>query len=202
MGAAAVWAGLEYAEKFFMGVADVQRAMRKLVAALDDLGIPYAIVGGMALNEYGYRRVTVDVDVLLTRDGLQRFKDHWLGRGYVEKFPGSRGLRDTELGVAIDVLVTGDYPGDGQPKPVRFPDPAKVAVRDGGLALIPLAKLIELKLASGMTSIHRAKDIGDVVELIKHTGSRRELGDELDPSVRDRYFEIWDALQTPDTLPE
>jgi hypothetical protein len=202
MGAAAVWAGLEYAEKFFMGVADVQRAMRKLVAALDDLGIPYAIVGGMALNEYGYRRVTVDVDVLLTRDGLQRFKDHWLGRGYVEKFPGSRGLRDTELGVAIDVLVTGDYPGDGQPKPVRFPDPAKVAVRDGGLALIPLAKLIELKLASGMTSIHRAKDIGDVVELIKHTGSRRELGDELDPSVRDRYFEIWDALQTPDTLAE
>lgn len=185
-----------------MGVADVQRAMRKLVAALDDLGIPYAIVGGMALNEYGYRRVTVDVDVLLTRDGLQRFKDHWLGRGYVEKFPGSRGLRDTELGVAIDVLVTGDYPGDGQPKPVRFPDPAKVAIRDGGLALIPLAKLIELKLASGMTSIHRAKDIGDVVELIKHTGSRRELGDELDPSVRDRYFEIWDALQTPDTLPE
>lgn len=185
-----------------MGVADVQRAMRKLVAALDDLGIPYAIVGGMALNEYGYRRVTVDVDVLLTRDGLQRFKDHWLGRGYVEKFPGSRGLRDTELGVAIDVLVTGDYPGDGQPKPVRFPDPAKVAVRDGGLALIPLAKLIELKLASGMTSIHRAKDIGDVVELIKHTGSLRELGDALDPSVRDRYFEIWDALQTPDTLPE
>jgi hypothetical protein len=99
-------------------------------------------------------------------------------------------------------MVTGDYPGDGQPKPVRFPDPAKVAVRDGGLALIPLAKLIELKLASGMTSIHRAKDIGDVVELIKHTGSQRELVDELDPSVRARYFEIWDALQTPDTLAE
>ena len=84
-----------------MGTAEVQQAMRKLVAALDELGIPYAIVGGMALNEYGYRRVTVDVDVLLTRDSLQRFKDHWLGRGYVEKFPGSRGLRDTELGAEI-----------------------------------------------------------------------------------------------------
>jgi len=202
MGAAAVWAGLEYAEKFFMGTADVQLAMRKLVAALDELGIPYAIVGGMALNEYGYRRVTVDVDVLLTRESLQRFKDHWLGRGYVEKFPGSRGLRDTEFGVTIDVLVTGDYPGDGQPKPVQFPDPAKVAIRDGGLALIPLAKLIELKLASGMTSIHRAKDIGDVVELMKHTRSPRELGNELDPSVRDRYFEIWDGLQTPEQMPE
>jgi len=202
MGADAVWAGLEYAEKFFMGTADVQRAMHKLVAALDELGIPYAIVGGMALNEYGYRRVTVDVDVLLTRESLQQFKDHWLGRGYVEKFPGSRGLRDTEFGVTIDVLVTGDYPGDGQPKPVQFPDPAKVAIRSGGLALIPLAKLVELKLASGMTTIHRAKDIGDVVELIKHTRVPRELGNELDPSVRDRYFEIWDGLQAPDQMPE
>jgi hypothetical protein len=200
MGAAAVWAGVEYAEKFFMGTADVQQAMRKLVAALEELAIPYAIVGGMALNEHGYRRVTVDVDILLTSDSLQRFKDYWLGRGYVEQFPGSRGLRDTELNVAIDVLVTGDYPGDGQPKPVRFPDPAKVAIRHDGLSLIPLAKLIELKLASGMTSIHRAKDIGDVVELIKHAGPARELGDELDPSVRDRYFEIWDALQTPDPM--
>jgi hypothetical protein len=202
MGAAAVWAGAEYAERFFMGVADVQQAMHKLVAALEELAIPYAIVGGMALNEYGYRRVTVDVDVLLTREDLQRFKDHWLGRGYVEKFPGSRGLRDTEFGVTIDVLVAGDYPGDGQPKPVQFPDPAKVAIRSGGLALIPLAKLVELKLASGMTSIHRAKDIGDVVELIKHTKAPRELGNELDPSVRGRYFELWDALQTPDPMPE
>ena len=200
MGAAAVWAGLENAEKFFMGTAEVQQAMRKLVAALDELGIPYAIVDGMALNEYGYRRVTVDV--LLTRDSLQRFKDHWLGRGYVEKFPGSRGLRDTELGVTIDVLVTGDYPGDGQPKPVQFPDPANVAIRSGGLALIPFAKLVELKLASGMTSVHRAKDIGDVVELIKHATPPRELGDQLDLSVRGKYFELWDALQTPDPMPE
>jgi len=185
-----------------MGTADVQQAMRKLVAALDELGIPYAIVEGMALNEYGYRRVTVDVGILLTRESLQRFKDNWLGRGYVEKFPGSRGLRDTELGVTTDVLVTGDYPGDGQPKPVQFPDPAEVAIRGGGLALIPLAKLIELKLASGMTSIHRAKDIGDVVELIKHTQTPRELGNKVDPSVRTRYFELWDALQTPDPMPE
>lgn len=202
MGAEAVWAGAEYAGKFFMGDADVQHAMRKLVAALEQLGIPYAIIGGMALNEYGYKRVTVDVDVLLTAEGLQRFKDHWLGRGYVERFPGSRGLRDTEFGVSIDVLITGGYPGDGLPKPVTFPDPAAVAIRGGGLALIPLSKLVELKLASGMTSIHRAKDIGDVVELIKHARPPRELGSELDPSVRDKYFEIWDALQTPDPMPE
>jgi hypothetical protein len=202
VGAAAVWAGLKYAEQFFRGVADVQQAMRKLVAALDELELPYAIIGGMALNEYGYRRVTVDVDVLLTRKSLQRFKDHWLGRGYMEKSPGSRGLRDTEFGVTIDVFLTGDYPGDGQSKPVQFPDPAKVAVRCHGLALIPLAKLVELKLASGISTLQRMKDLADVVELIKHVGPSRALGEELDPSVCDKYFELWDALQVPDPMPE
>ena len=77
-----------------MGEADVQRALLKLVRLLDEARIPYAIVGGMALNEYGYRRVTVDVDVLLTREGLAALKRLALGRGYVEKFPGSRGLKD------------------------------------------------------------------------------------------------------------
>ena len=201
MGAAAVWAGLEYAEKFFMGTADVQQAMRKLVAALEELEIPYAVVGGMALNEYGYRRVTVDVDVLLTQASLQRFKDHWLGRGYVEKFPGSRGLRDTELGVTIDVLIAGDYPGDGQPKPVQFPDPADVAIRGAGLALLPLAKLIELKLASGMSSLQRLKDLADVLELIKLAKPERALADVLDSYVRDKYLELWDTAQLPDPMP-
>jgi hypothetical protein len=202
MGAAAFWDGLDYAEKFFMGIADVQKAMRKLVAALEALEIPYAVVGGMALNEYGYRRVTVDVDVLLTRDGLQRFKDHWLGRGYVEKFPGSRGLRDTEFGVTIDVLLAGGYPGDGLPKPVKFPDPAEVAVRDGGLALIPLAKLVELKLASGISSPQRMKDLTDVFELIRHAKLARELSEELDPSVRAKYLELWNTAQVPDPMAE
>src|SRR5262245_55637006 len=151
-----------------MGTDGVHRALVKLAAALEELQIPYAIAGAMALNEHGYRRVTTDIDVLLTAESLKRFKEAWLGRGYVEKFPGSRGLRDTENGIGIDVLIAGDYPGDGRPKPVRFPDPATVAVRGTKVAVLPVETLVELKLASGLTSVHRAKDIGDVVELIKH----------------------------------
>jgi CubicO group peptidase (beta-lactamase class C family) len=196
------WEGVAASGAFFMGNDPVHAALDKLARSLEALQIPYAIAGAMALNEYGYRRTTVDVDVLLTRESLQKFKDAWLGRGYVEKFPGSRGMRDTENGVGIDVLVAGDYPGDGRPKPVRFPDPAEVAIRGARVALLPVAKLVELKLASGLSSIHRAKDIGDVVELIKHAKLSRVLADELDASVRDKYLEIWDALQTPDPLAE
>ena len=68
-----------------------------------------------------------DVDVLVRPDGLEAFKQVYLGRGYVEKFRGSKGLRDATVNVKIDVLLTGEYPGDGKEKPVAFPDPATAA---------------------------------------------------------------------------
>lgn len=76
-----------------MGQADVRKALEKLTRTLDGLGVPYAIVGALALNEYGYRRTTVDVDVPLTADGLARFKAAMPGRGYEEKLPDSRGVQ-------------------------------------------------------------------------------------------------------------
>ncbi len=181
-----------------MGTAPVHDALTRLAAVLEELEIPYAIVGAMALNEYGYPRATADVDVLLTREGLAALKAARLGRGYVEKFAGSKGLRDTESNVTIDVLLSGDYPGDGKPKSVCFPDPATAAVRGARVALLPIDKLVELKLASGISSVHRAKDIGDVVELIKRVPLPRELAVKLDPSVREKFTELWDALQVPD----
>lgn len=194
------WEGVTYVSDFLMGTSPVHDALLRLVRTLDELEIPYAIVGAMALGEYGYVRATADVDVLLTREGLEKLKRARLGRGYVEKFPGSKGLRDTESGVAIDVLIAGDYPGDGKPKPVCFPDPAAAAAKGARVSLLPIERLVELKLASGMTSVHRAKDIGDVVELIKHAALPRELGDRLDPSVRPKFLELWDALQEPEPL--
>src|SRR5215203_4560194 len=90
-----LFAGAEEATRFFMGTSDVQHALEKIARLLDEDGIPYAIVGAMALNAYGYRRQTVDVDILLTPAGLEELK----AMGYLPKFPDSRSLRDTENGV-------------------------------------------------------------------------------------------------------
>ena len=192
------WAGIDHASKFFMGEADVQTALKSLIRLLEDASIPYAIAGAMALNEYGYRRVTSDVDILLTRDGLAALKSRALGRGYLEKFPGSKGLRDTESGVMIDVLLAGDFPGDGKPKAVVFPDPALVAVKGERGAFLPLSTLIELKLASGMSAPHRLKDLADVLELVRHAKLSLELADALDASVRAKFVELWHAAQGGD----
>lgn len=196
--AAQFWGGVSFAERFFMGLDEVHRAMEKLCRTLREDGIPYAIADAMALNAYGYRRVTTDVDVLFTREDLNAFKAKHIGRGWVERFPGSKSFRDAELGVNIDVLITGDFPGDGKPKPIAFPHP-NVAATNGDIAVLPLVTLVELKLASGMTSTNRLKDLADVQELIRHAKLERALGDQLDPMVREKYREIWDGtLDQPD----
>jgi hypothetical protein len=188
------WKGVQAAGRFFMGEADVQKALEQLARELDGASIPYAVVGAMALNEFGYQRTTVDVDVLLTPAGLSAFKARVLGRGYIEKFPGSRGMRDTEHGVDIDVVLTGDFPGDGKPKPVVFPDPSVVALRGARVALLPLSTLVELKLASGMTAPHRLKDLADVQELIRIQQLPRAFAESLDAFVQDKYLELWQAV--------
>lgn len=179
-----------------MGEADVQKALEKLARTLDMQGIPYAIIGAMALNEFGYRRVTVDIDVLLTPEGLAAFRANNLGRGYIEKFPASRGFRDAEYGVDIDVVLSGTFPGDGRPKPVAFPDPSLVAQRGARIALLPLPILVELKLASGMSAPHRLKDLADVLELIRALGLSETFANDLNEFVREKYLDLWRAAQT------
>ena len=49
-----------------MGTSDVHLALRRVTQRLDQLGVPYAICGGLAVNAHGYQRTTVDVDLLVT----------------------------------------------------------------------------------------------------------------------------------------
>ena len=73
------------------------------------------------------------------------------------------------------------------PKPVAFPDPQRVSVERDGIRYLSLPALLELKLASGMSNVLRAKDLGDVVELIKLLKLPPELGEQLNPYVREKF---------------
>jgi hypothetical protein len=61
-----------------------------------------------------------------------------------------------------------------------------------------LSRLIELKLASGMTAPHRLKDLADVVELVRAVHLPEGLAVELNPYVREKYLELWRAAQFED----
>ncbi len=175
----------------------VHQTLRKIVKRLEEFGIPYAIVGGMALFFHGYRRFTDDVDILVTSDGLKQLHQQLEGLGYVPPFAGSRQLRDTETGVRIEFLVTGQFPGDGKPKPIAFPDPVDVRVNLDAAQVVDLPRLIELKLASGMAP-GRLKDLGDIQELIRQLYLPQDYAEQLDPYVRDLFRELWSQVdQSP-----
>jgi hypothetical protein len=191
------WA-LGESSSFFEGKGAVQETLARLVQRLNEIGVPYAVVGGMALFAHGYRRFTEDIDVLVRPADLEKIRSQMEGLGYVPLFPGSRNLRDSTSRVRVEFLLAGGFPGDGKPKPVSFPDPAESSVTIGGVRFLRLHELVELKLASGMSAAHRLKDLADVMELIRLLGLRRELGDELDESVREKYVELWASAQSAD----
>jgi hypothetical protein len=185
---------IENAGRFFMRDDPVHRSLVRITARLNELGISYAVAGGMALVVHGYDRTTVDVDVLVTAEGLERVHQSLEGLGYVPPFKGSKNLRDVETSVRIEFLVSGRYPGDGKPKPVAFPNPAEAAVEIGGVRYLSLPALVELKLASGMTSPARLKDLADVQELIKVLKLPAEFAQQLNGYVRDKYMELWNGV--------
>lgn len=182
---------------FFMQQSPQHAALRRIAAELDELRIPYVIAGAMAVNAHGHERTTSDVDLLMTREGLAAFKARWLGRGWVEVFPGSKGMRDTIANVKVDVLITGEFPGDGKKKPIAFPDPSEAAEPSvEGWPVLPLRTLLELKLSSAMTAPHRPRDYDDVIQLIRVNDLPQDF--PIDDYVAEKYREMWKLARVSD----
>src|SRR4030095_3722881 len=125
----------------------------------------------------------VDVDILVTAEGLRAIHGALNGLAYVPPFAGSKNLRDVETGVRIEFLVAGQFPGDGKSKSIAFPGPATVAVKKDG------------KGVSGRTGAGRRKDLADVQELIRAIGLDDRFAEQLNPYVRETYVELWRELQ-------
>lgn len=204
-----------------LGVADAAVAVGR---ALSSAGVPYAVAGAVACNAHGHKRATADVDVLINSEDLSRVGLALVGLGWKARFAGARrAMRDTLRGVDVDVLVSGEFPGDGKPKPVAFPRVARIrrltdeTVVDSGLAatrnnqappflveeipedaggvyVLPLVPLIEVKLASGMTAPHRRKDFADVQALITANDLPRVFVNELNAYVKTDFVRLWDEV--------
>lgn len=180
---------------FFRGRGVLNQTLLRVVADLEKTGIDYAVIGAVALNQHGYKRFTEDIDVLVTKDGLQKFQRQLVGLGYRPNFEGAKKqFRTSDTNVRVEFVTAGEYPGDGKPKPVVFPSPAENMEMIDGVRTITLRKLIELKLASGISAPDRLKDLADVQELIRLKGLGAEFAKELDESVRAKYLELQHAI--------
>ena len=172
------------------GTSGVVETARAAAAALAEHEIPHLIVGGIAVQEHGYPRVTTDVD-LVVPDVLEAVELLTADlTGPFRRVPGVQDrVQDRRNDVFVDLLPAGRVLKQGCKVP--FPRPSKSSDE---LQLVSLENLISLKLDSWANSpAKRLRDKADVTELIL----RRKLPRELDvaAAVREFYLNVWDSLK-------
>src|SRR6266478_1248655 len=116
------------AQRYFMGEGQLNNALARLVADLQEHDIDYLVIGAIALMAYGYPRFTEDIDLIVDAHGLDRFHHELVGLGYAPAFQGARKRLRSTGGTPIEIIAAGEYPGDGKPKPVSFPSPSETSV--------------------------------------------------------------------------
>ena len=173
------------------GTSGLEQTVRSAVAVLADRDIPHLLVGGLAVQEYGYHRVTLDVD-LVVPDILEalEFLTAEITGPFVRVAGCDDRVRDQRNGVFVDLLPAGRVLRRGCQVP--FPEPTQVSTEP---KFVSLEQLISLKLDSWANDpVRRLKDKADVVELIQTRRLPRDLN--VATPVRRHYVETWDALQT------
>jgi hypothetical protein len=184
---------LQEIDRFFEGKGQVQQTLRRLVKRLEKANIPYAIVGGMAVNAHGHERMTKDVDVLLTREGLLEFRRLYVPEEYEPVPKRGRRFVDLKNQRTVDILVAGLFPGRGDAGPIPFPNPSEVREQIKKIYYIDLVTLVQLKLAA-----RRHQDFADVVNLINVHNLDEAFLDRLHPSLHRDFIECLEEKRRED----
>lgn len=150
----------------------VRDAAIKTAVQLEQLGIRYALAGGLAVGAHGYIRATMDVDFLV---GEEAFEHHGL---LVTFKPGVPIEVD---GVRIDYLSPVSL-GAQLEETLSSPPISQ------GMAIVPVEVLIYMKLVA-----KRRKDMVDVVELLRAGADAKKVRHYLEQYAAD-LLPLFDEL--------
>jgi hypothetical protein len=167
------------------GSTNIEKTLLKALRVLKLFNIPHYVCGGFAVQERGYPRFTVDVDIIVPDVDFAVEK---LSMNGFYQNPGSKmTVTDRETKVEVDLLPGGNKLDPG---PLTLPMPTLVSDQP---QILSLEKLISAKLSTYIgRGIDRARDYADAIELVKANDTPRDFG--VDPKVRDEYHKIWDGL--------
>ena len=156
---------------------------------LADAKIPHAIVGGVAVCLHGYRRNTIDLDLLVRSDDADAIRQAFEANA-LSWHAAAKEFRSPS-GIPIQFVIAGDREGPGQE--ATFPDPAaaRIVTTIENLPTLSLAHLIQAKIACGLGNPRRThKDLADVVELIAANRLDGSFARFLHKSVRKEFREL------------
>jgi hypothetical protein len=187
----------EILDRMERAVAKVRERLLRATAALNQIGVPYAVVGGNAVASWvatvdeGAVRTTRDIDILVRRSDLPAISAALKQAGFVDdELLDVVMFRDGAEGKpseAIHLLFAGEKIRPNHP----LPAPEIQTVEDpANFHVIELESLILMKLMS-----NRDKDRTHLRDLIGVRLIDRSWLTRLPPELADRLKQI---LDTPD----
>jgi hypothetical protein len=167
------------------GSTNIEKTLLKVVKVFKLFDIPHYVRGGFGVQEHGYPRFTVDVDIIVPDVAFAIEK---LSLNGFRENPGSKmTVMDRETKVEVDLLPGGKKVDPG---PLTLPMPVRVSDEP---QLLTLEKLISAKLSTYMgRGIERSQDLADVVALVQANQLPRDFA--VDPQVAVEFHRIWDGL--------
>lgn len=146
---------------------DVYAELKRIINALNENEIEYAVCGGWAMAIHGVPRATIDIDLLISADSLEKVfaiakeNDYWL-EGLPMSFHGGQieirriSKIDDETGFVLMLdllLVTSEISDIWQEKQIK-------PLENGSVSVVSREGLIKLKTLSG-----RTQDKADIEKL-------------------------------------
>jgi hypothetical protein len=187
------WHDLAEAWMIFSMEGPVWGTLRRAHAALDDAEIPHAVVGGLAVFLHGHRRMTTDVDVLVRPQDVACVIDALRDAGMERKKGEFIGDED----VRMHLLITGEPEGIDWAKAIHFPDPvdARVVETIDDFPTVVLARILEMKLACGLSNPRRPRDIDDALRLMEVHELDKRFVTRLHPLLRKDFKRLVDVIR-------
>lgn len=156
---------------------------------LSEAGIAYSVCGGVAVCLHGYQRNTTDLDLVIRSDDSEAVRRILTDAGY--QWDAEQAEFRTQNGIAIQFVIAGQKAGKGTEVAVSDPVGDLNVEQIEGLSVVRLSRLIEMKIACGMSNLRRThKDFADVVELILIRNLDRSFARFLHKSLRPTFREL------------
>jgi hypothetical protein len=187
----ALWARIERA------VEKVKQRQRRVTESLNDANIPYAVIGGMAVQHWVAQvdesvvRNTRDVDIILNRDDLPRAIEALEKVGFIYRHAASVTMfmdgPDAKARDAVHVVFAGEKVRPTYPEPVPL---IEDFVLMQAAKTLPLESLVRMKLTS-----NRDKDRVHIRDMVSVGLIDKSWNERFSPELRDRLQQL---LEDPD----
>ena len=181
MGALAFWKAV---------VSDRSNFLERMIAMLEDNGIRYCVIGGVGVNAYAEPIVTLDLDVVVAADQLDRVRELAAAAFKTREFPYSFNVYDPDSKLQVQIQL----------RPEMAPLVDRARVRDVMDLQLPVAApddLLRAKIEAAIEPTRRPSKRGkDFIDIARLLTTFPELRPLVPAEIWPRVQEVLDSEET------